>query len=126
MTNDSNRPRMSEGVRVPALKSDEVIRPMVAARHVARVIDDACVQYVIDTLIHASLALASLQSAIAFDDEEEGDGRVIDNSKTLALIDCALCRLGVSSSVDLPVREVSSCTDRVCERRNTGPSTVTP
>ena len=83
-------------------------------------------QYVIDTLIHASLALAVVQGDTAFNDGEEGDGRVIDISKTLELIDCALCRLGVDPASDLSVREISSCSDRGCARRNSDPSTVTP
>lgn len=83
-------------------------------------------RYVIDVLIHASLALAAIQGDTAFIDGAEGDGRTIDNSKTLALIDCALCRLGIDLASDLSVREISSCSDRGCARRNSGPSTVMP
>lgn len=90
--------------RVPLLPEE--------GRGIARVIRDADVQYVIDVLVHAHLALDLVQGMTAFDDDEEGEGRVIDNAKTRALIDCALCRLAVDRAADLPVREISSCSDR--------------
>lgn len=122
----------SEGVRLPLLKPDEELRwASSAASEMPRfnppfMLSRADAQFVIDALIHARLALDSVQGMRAFDGEEEGEGRVIDNAKTRLAIDCALCRMGVARDVDLPVRAISSCTDRECAGRNSALSKVTP
>lgn len=112
---------------VPQLSPGERVRELAEGTAVsARAVTAADRQYVVDVLIHARLALDLVQGMTAFDGDEEGEGRVIDNAKTRGLIDCALCRLAVDRAADLPVRAISSCTDRECAGRNTAPSKEQP